>query len=449
MADSRTSAVPGMRVFTLVWLGQLVSLIGSGLTGFALGVWTYQTTGSVVLFSFILLFTRLPSILIAPIAGVLVDRWDRRLVMLVSDTAAALSTLGVAVMVVLNRLEVWHIYVATTINATSRAFQEPAYTAATSLLVPPEQYGRASGMVQTAEAMAEIVAPLLAGVLVATIQLQGVMTIDFVTFLFAVGTLLITRFPRPKPSTEGAASQGSFWQEATYGWRYIIARPGLTGLLGLFTAVNFAAGFINVLLVPLILSFTTTAVLGVIMSVSGVGLLLGSLTMSAWGGPKQRIFGVLGAMALMGLALLCMGLIPNPFAVGAAAFAVLFVVPFTYGCSQAIWQSKVPPDVQGRVFATQRMIAISAMPISILLGGPLADQVFNPLLVEGGSLANSVGLIIGVGPGRGIGLIYVIMGSLITLLALFSYLYPRLRLVEKELPDAIPATPPAGAEVTV
>jgi MFS family permease len=203
-----------MAVFALVWFGQLVSLTGSGLTEFALGVWVFQRTGSPVQFALTVLFVSLPRILLSPLAGTLVDRWDRRLAMLLSDLGSGLCTLAVALLLFANRLQVGHIYLLVAISSAFGTFQRPAYAAATTLLVPPQQYGRANGMVGLARSISSLVAPALAGFIVVTAGLPSVLLIDFATFLFAVLTLMVVRFPRPPQSAEGAAAQGSLLREA-------------------------------------------------------------------------------------------------------------------------------------------------------------------------------------------------------------------------------------------
>ena len=427
----------GMRVFTIVWAGQFVSLIGSGLTGFALGVWVYLTTGSVTQFSLILLSTIVPAIVMSPFAGALVDRWDRRKAMLLSDSGAALSTLVIAVLLITNRLEIWHIYIAMSVSSTFSSFQWPAYSAATTLLVPKKHLGRAAGMVQTAQAVAQIVSPALAGVLLVTVDIWGVIFIDFATFLFAVSTLLVVRFPRPEVTAAGEAGKGSLLREAVYGWYYITARRGLFSLLIFFAVTNFVFGFANVLYVPLLLSFTSPVMLGTLSSVGGVGMLAGGVLMSVWGGPKKRIHGILGFSLLAGAMVALGGLRPSVLLLGAVIFIVLFTLPIMNGCSQAIWQVKTAPDVQGRVFAVRRMIAGSITPLSYIAAGPLADRVFEPLMAVNGPLADSIGEIIGVGPGRGIALLFIVVGVLTVVVTLASYLYPPLRFVEDELPDVV------------
>jgi len=427
-----------LSVFGLVWFGQLISLLGSGLTSFALGVWVYQSTGSVTQFALISFFTTLPGILLLPVAGALIDRWDRRWAMILSDTGAGMCTLIIAILLLTGQLQVWHIYILSAISSAFSAFQWPAYSAAITLLVPKQHLGRASGMVQFGQAGAQIAAPLLAGLLVTRIQIQGVILIDFATFLFAVFTLFLVHIPRPPATTEGKAGKGSLLREAAYGWTYVNQRPGLLGLLLLFAALNLTIAMATVLLTPLVLSFADAEVLGSVLSVAGGGMLAGGLVMSAWGGPKRRIRGVLGGALLSGAILCLMGLRPNALLIAGAAFVFPFCTQIIVGCSQAIWQSKVAPDIQGRVFAIRRMVAWSSAPLAYIAAGPLVDNLFEPLLAIEGPLANSIGQIIGTGAGRGNGLLLIILGLFVMMVTVGAFIYPRLRLLEDELPDAIP-----------
>ncbi|HDQ72721.1 MAG TPA: MFS transporter, partial [Chloroflexi bacterium] len=427
---------PRMRTFNLVWLGQLVSIIGSGLTAFALGTWIYLETGSATLFAASLLFARLPMILVAPLAGVIVDRFDRRRIMIVSDTGSALVTLAMMALAVTGRLEIWHVYVAQLIYATCGAFQSPAYLAAVTTLVPKAQYGNASGMMDLAGALGEVIAPVIAGALLNWIRLPGLVMIDIATYLFAVGVLFFVRFPRTRIDEEEEQEE-SFWRQIAYGWRYVAGRSGLVTLMSFFFGMNFVVGFIGALLSPLILSIATPAALGVVASVSGFGLLLGSMVMSVWGGPKRRSYGVIVGSLVMGLFLALMGVQSQVWIIAAAAFGMLVAVPIMRGSGQAILQSKVPLNVQGRVFAIVQAVVTVASLVAIGLSGPLADGVFGPMLTEGGALADSVGRVIGVGEGRGIGLIFIGLGGLAMLLSAVGYLYPRFRNLEDHLPDAI------------
>jgi MFS transporter, DHA3 family, macrolide efflux protein len=435
MAERKFSK--GMRIFSVIWFGQLVSTLGSGLTGFALGVWIYEETGSTTLFALNLLAYALPNLLISPLAGALVDRWDRRKVMMFSDGGAMLGTLMVIGLLLTGRLEVWHVYIATAIYAGFNTFQWPAYSAVTTLLVPKSQLGRAGGMVQIGEAISQLISPALAGVLYVTTGLRGVILIDIATFLFAVMTLSLVRFPRPEETKEGAMGKGSLFKEAIFGWQYIVARKGLLGLLMVFAATNFLSGLYNPLLAPMLLDMTDPQTLGYLASIVGVGMLVGTLVMSAWGGPKRRVHGVLGFLIIGGVFTMILGMTPSIPIIAMAGFGMLFVHPIVNGSSQALWQSKVAPDVQGRVFSVRRMIAWSTMPLAYITAGPLVDKVFGPLMLEGGGLASSLGPIIGVGPGRGTGLLIVLIGLLTVLVTASAYLNPRIRNVEDDLPDSI------------
>lgn len=426
-----------MRAFLIIWFGQLISTLGSGLTSFALGVYVYQRTGSVTEFSLAVLSASIPGILLSPIAGVVVDRWDRRGILILSDTGAALSTLAIWVLLGSGKLEIWHIYVANVFNAALGAFQSPAYMASTTLLVPKKYFGRASGLGQLSGAISMILTPILAGFLVVMIKLDGVILIDFATFLFAVITLAVVRIPMPERSVEGKDAPGSLWRGAGFGWVYLKARPGLLGLLVLFAFINFALAFHSVLFTPLILSFADADMLGSILSVGGLGLLVGGTIMSAWGGTPRKIISLMGSLFAFGLAIGLAGLRPDPKLVGASSFVFFLLLPVAQGSSQAIWQSKVAPDIQGRVFATRSLISSMIRPLAMVIAGPLADRVFEPLMLGNSPLAGLLVTFTGSGPGRGIGVIFVVMGLFICLAVGIACLNPHIRNVEAELPDAV------------
>jgi len=431
----------GMRTFFIVLFGQVISITGSDMTSFALGVWVYQRTGSATQFALISLFIVLPNILMSPLAGALVDRWNRRWAMILSDSSAAITTLAIALLVLADSLEIWHIYLAVAISSTFQAFHEPAASAAITQLVPKQHFGRASGMIQVGMGLAQIFSPMLGGILLVTIGLQGVILLDVATFICALVILLLVRFPDVKTTETGKAGRGTLLHEAVYGWRYLKDRPGLLGLLILFAVSNFMVGIVAVLFTPLVLSLSSAAVLGTILSVGGIGMLMGGLVMSIWGGPQRLIYGVLGFLLLGGVSILVVGFHTIVLLLAVSVFLFSFSTPFVGGCSQAIWLKKVAPDIQGRVFAMRQMIAGASLPLAFILAGPLADYVFEPLMAANGYLAGSIGQIIGTGPGRGIGLLFIVMGTLTILTIILAYQFPRLRLVEDDLPDVVADSP--------
>lgn len=427
------AAIQSFRRFALIWVGQLVSLVGSGLTNFIIGVWVYQRTGSVTKFTMIALFAVLPSIIILPWAGVLADRWDRRWLMICSNVGAALSTLFLALLLFAGRLEIWHIYLGVTAISTFASFLSLVYTTTLTLLVPKEQLSRSNGMVYTAQAASQIVPPLLAGMLLAAIDIHSLILIDFATYLFAMLTLLVVPFHAPGTTAEKRVAKAPLLREIGYGWSFIKARPGLTALLIYFATVNFVVGMARILFTPMILNFASTRTLATLLSVSGVGFLFGSLVLTVWGGPKNRVRGVLGFGSLFGFSVMFVGLRPSIILAGIAVFSMYSLIPIMNGCSQAIWLTKTPTEVQGRVFSVRLMLALSTSPLAYLIAGPLADRVFEPL-VAGSELLQKV---FGEGRGRGIGLMFAAAGLLTMLVQLAGLLYPRLTQIEQELPDAV------------
>lgn len=425
----------GGQTFLIVWFTQMISLIGSQLTAFGLGVWVYETTGSATEFALISVAAFLPGILLAPIAGAIVDRYDRRIVMMVSDAVAGVSTALLAVLLFTGDLQVWHIYLASLISSSASAFQYPAYSAAITLLIPKSQYGRAAGMGSFAEGVSRFIGPALAGVLVTMGGLQTLIAVDLITFVFASITLLLVRFPALPEKVVSEIQKRSLWKESLDGWRYLKDRRGLFGILLFFTFINFTAAFANVLMTPMILNFGTPEELGFIVSAAGVGIVIGSLVMSAWGGPKRKLIAILGFGVMQGLSMVVFGVRESILLLVLSRFLLLIGNPIVNGSMAALLQRKVAPEMQGRVFSTTRMLAWGSIPIALALSGPVADSIFEPAMMANGALAGTVGQIIGIGPGRGMALMFIIFGLLTLIGTGIAYLYPPVRRVEKDIPD--------------
>jgi len=428
----------GMLAFTIIWFGQVVSFLGTGMTRFALTIWAWQITGSATALALVAFFSFGPTVLMSPIAGALVDRWNRKLVMILSDLSAGLSTVAILLLYATDSLQIWHLYAAGAFAGAFESFQWPAYSAAITTMLPKEQYGRANGMMSLAQSASEIAAPILAGILIGLIGIGGVMTIDVITFVFAIGTLAFVHIPQPSATAEGQEGRGSLWQESAYGFRYILKRPSLLGLQLIFTPINLLGAFAFGVMRPMILARAgdNAQVLGTVLSIIGIGGVVGGLAMSAWGGPKPRVHGVLGGMlltSLLGDLLIGLGRTLPVWAI--AAFSFGFLLPITNGSNQAIWQAKVAPDIQGRVFAVRRLIAQITFPLALLIVGPLADYVFEPMMQPVGALASVFGGLLGTGPGAGMALMMVLSGLLGAAIGLSGYLFPAIRDVETILPD--------------
>lgn len=428
----------GMRDFVIAWAGQLVSMLGTGMTAFALSFWIFEQTGeatalTISLFSFVA-----PSILLSPIAGALVDRFDRKLILILSDLSAGIVTIVWLILVLTSDLQLWQIYLGNLVAGAFNSLQFPAFSAAVSLMIPKDQFGRASGMMDFAGAASNILAPAFAGALLGVIGLAGIMAIDVVTFVVAVVALLMIRIPEDENAATDKAAQSSLWKESLFGFRYIKERPSLLGLQFVFSALNFLAAFGMAIMVPMILarSGNDERVLATVQSVSAVGGVAGGLFMSAWGGPKRRVNGVLLGMALESIVgTTVLGLARSVVGWVIGGFNGQFFLPVINGSNQAIWQSKVPPALQGRVFATRRMIAQFTFPIAVLLAGPLADNVFEPAMQTESFLAQSFGWLVGTGTGSGMSLMLVFSGLAGTAVGLAGYLFRSVREAETILPD--------------
>jgi DHA3 family macrolide efflux protein-like MFS transporter len=426
-----------MSAFTIIWIGQVISLLGTAMTGFALTIWAWQITGQATALALVGFFAFAPALLVTPLAGALVDRWNRKFVMMISDLAAIVSTIVVFLLFWSGNLQIWHLYVTGAFSGAFGAFQFPAYSAAVTTMVSKEQYGRASGMLSTAQFASNIFAPIMAAVLLGIIGIAGILAIDMFTFLIAIGALLAVHVPQPVITQEGQKGKGSLWKESVYGFRYIRERPGLLALLLIFFCVNLAVPFAFTLLSPMLLARTgnDVAALGIVQSAIGVGGLVGGVVLSVWGGPKRKIHGILVGLILVTLGMMLIGLGRSPLIWVLIAFFMLFFAPIINGSSQAIWQTKVAPDVQGRVFAARGMIAQIGAPVAMLLAGPLADRVFEPAMMSGGSWVPLFGWLVGTGPGAGMALMFVIAGALGMLVGLGGYTIPIVRNVEDILPD--------------
>jgi DHA3 family macrolide efflux protein-like MFS transporter len=427
----------GMRGFSLMWLGQLLSLTGTMMTGFALTIWAWLETGSATALALVGFFSFAPTIIFSPVAGALVDRWNRKTVLIAADLASGMGTLTILILYSTGSLEIWHFYIVGVISGIFQALQWPAFSATISTIVPKENYARAQGMVSVAEAGSMIVAPILAAALIGSIGISGIMCIDLMTMSFAVVALLPVFIPRVKANSKTANGKPNLWSEIKYGFTYIRERKGLLYLLMFFLTFNLLSGMAGPLYGPYILSRTgnSQVALGSIMSALGVGGVAGGILLAVWGGPKRKIHGVLLGGALSGAIGACFALAGNVYAWAVVGFLVMFVGPFCGGSSQAIWQSKVAPEVQGRVFATRRMIAQVSAPIAMLMVGPLADDIFEPGMASGGSMSSTFGWLVGTGPGAGMGLIIFLTSMLTVAVAFSAYAVKAIRNVERDLPD--------------
>ena len=432
-----TRQYTGMNAFLVFWLGQLVSLLGTNMSRFALTIWAWEITGQATALALMGVFSFAPTVLVSPIAGALVDRLPRKLVIMMSDLAAGLASVTILLLYSAGNLEIWHLYVAGAFAGVFESFQFPAFSAAISTMVPKEQYGRANGLLGLAESASTIAAPVLAGLLLALIGIGGILLIDIVSFLFAVSVLVFIAIPQPKQTDAGEEAKGNFWREVIYGFRYILARPSLLGLQLTFLGSNFFSGMGMILMNAMILARThnNEIALATVQTALGIGGVVGGILLSTWGGPKRRVHGVLLGFIWASLFQAWLGTGQTLWIWSAAGFLILFSIPIINGSNQAIWQAKVAPDVQGRVFGARRVFAQIVGPLGMALAGPLADRVFEPAMRSGGTLAQTWGWLFGTGPGAGMGLLITLTGLAGIAIGLIGYTVPAIRQAEEILPD--------------
>lgn len=426
-----------MQRFIRIWVGQLVSTIGSYMTVFALIFWVWEVTGSATSLALVTFFSQLPRIIVTPLAGIIVDRFPRKQLMILGDVVAMLCTLVIALLYWGDRLQIWHLYTAVAVYGCFGQIQTLAYSTSIALLVPPRDYTRAESMVAAVNYSGAIFSPILAGSLYPVIGLQGIILIDLITFLIAFVILLASNIPSPSSDDAEATTPLVDWSNLTFGFRYIFSKPGLLALVLAFSCFALPSDIGKALYNPMILARSggEEQVLGAVTTAAGVGGVLGALLVSWKGGFKQRIHGMLLGFAGTGFCKIALGLGQTAWVWIPAHFAATLLIPLYYSSSNAIWYAKVPPSLQGRVLAADQMVGLVLGAIAPLLAGPLADFVFEPAMQPESRLAPIFGPLIGTGEGAGIALLYTLMAVLMLLVGLGGYGFRTLRSVETILPD--------------
>jgi len=382
-------------------------------------------------------FTNIPRIVLSPFAGALVDRMNRKFTMMISDLATGLTTIMILLLIRGGSLEIWHIYVLAALSSAFESFQFPAYSSAITMMVDKKHFARTSAMLSLAEDGSRLLAPVLAAVLIVSINLEGIVLIDILTFVAAIGTLLIMPIPQPKQSETGKKAGRGLLKEAAYGFRFMLANPSLLWLQANFLTLNFMSGLGTMVRTPMILARTgnNEITLGIASSIMAAGGLVGGLVMSIWGGPKRRVRGVLWGLILMNLSRVILGLGQEVIAWSIGAFLGMFFVAVTNSTNQAFWQAKTPADIQGRVFATRRLTGQLTFPIAVLIAGPLSDHMFEPAMAVNGSLAPVFGGLVGTGPGAGMSLLIVFTSVIGLIMPILSYTIRAVRKLEDIVPD--------------
>lgn len=414
----RTNVMPrgdGERRFRLLAIGQITSMLGTHVSAVGVSIVAFIETGSVWWLSVIYLASRVPALLVGANAGALADRVDRRRILLAADSMAGIATMGAAALHIAGTLELWHLVVLAVVGSIANAYQDPAFQAAVPTLVPTDRLDRANGLLQLGPAIGALGGPALAGVLVAFAGIGGVLVLDLVTFGAAIVATLLVRFPSP---SSDPAPRTSMWATLRSSWAYLDGpRRGLRRLVLASTAANLVLSMVNVLLLAALIPLVGEAGTGAILSLGGVAMLTASALVSARGLPTRRIPVIAKSFAAVGVGLVLIGVRANGVSVAIGMMITLAAVPVLTAAAQTIHQATVDASWQGRLAALRRVTAEALVPVGVLVVAPLVESLAEPAMAVEGPLAGSAGLLLGVGEGRGVGLIMVTVGLIVMCIA--------------------------------
>ena len=409
-----------MKTFIVIWFGQFISMLGSALSAFGLGIWIFQKTGSAESFAMSAVCTVLPALLFAPFAGSLADRKKRKAIILLTDSIDAFLKILIVTLLIFNKLELWMVYPLVFISGTLGTFQNPAFGASIPMLVPTDKLTRANGLLQFSSAIQNLLAPVIAGFLYPLIELKGLFIIDFVSFFFALASIVFIKIPQPSVEKTKDSLVLAALKDMQYAWNYLIQKKGLMQMIVFFAFLNFIANLSMILLGPLMMSVYNSQAYGNVQAGIGLAMLLGGLCSSLIPDTKNKIKRILLILSLCSIGPIISGTTLNRIIITGGFFIFMFPVPYVNTLLMSIFQIKIERNVLGRVGALMTAILAAITPIAYLCAGPLADHVFEPLMNE---------------KGRGIGLIFIISGILLIISCLLMRLNKTVTSIEKRLPD--------------
>ncbi|UNK20691.1 MFS transporter [Paenibacillus sp. N3/727] len=408
--------------FLVLWTGEWVSSIGSGLTAFALGIYVYQMTQTATSVALLTLCAFLPSIVLSPIGGVLADRFDRRLMMIVGDLFSAFGLIFILMAMLSGDPALWQIYFGVTFSSVFVSLLEPAYKATITDLLTEEQFAKASGLVQLAASSKYLLSPVIAGILLRLMDIKSILIIDISTFL--VTMLAVLAVKRNLQVVHKTKVHQPFVKDLKEGWHVLASAKGVLQLIVILSIITFYVGFLQTLFTPMLLPLTDSKTLGTVLSVSATGMLIGSLMIGIFSINNKYAHVLAIGLGFAGLFFSLVGLTTNIYFIAGAGFLFFAALPFINTSADVMIRRKIPNETQGRAWGIIGILSQLGYVAAYAMAGFLADHVFNPLLREGGILASTVGEVIGTGEGRGIGLLFIVSGILIVILAL---VIPRIR----------------------
>lgn len=420
--------------FIILWAGEFISAVGSGLTSFGLGIFVYKLTGTATAMTFVTLLAFLPSLILSVPAGVLADRYDRRLLMILGDSLSAIGIVLILVFFLFNKLNMVIICIGVVISSVFSSLMAPSYKATVSDLLTKEQYAKASGFVQIANSAKYLIAPILAGFLLTISNISLLLIIDISTFFV---TVTATTFVRHNLETKKIEHSTSMIKDLCEGWKYLSSKKGVMILLLVTSIINFFMGFIQTLSIPMVLSIANEALLGTLETVITLGMFFSSVIIGVLKIKSHYVRMLCISLAANGLAMFLYGSKANLVFIIVTGFLFFATLPFANTSIDCLIRSNIDNKMQGRVWGLIGIISELGCVIAYAVAGPLSDYIFTPALKEGGSLVKSVGRIWGVGEGRGCGFLISICGLLIVVMALILSMQKSVRKLESPITEKI------------
>lgn len=413
-----SSSGKSFKKFLLLWSGQFISAIGSGLTSFGLGIYVFQQTGKASAMALVTLLAFMPSLLLSALAGVLADRYDRRLLMVLGDGLSALGLVFILICMLSGEAQLWQICVGVTISSVFSSLLAPSYKATVTDLLTEEEYTRAGGFVQVAGSAKYLISPIIAGFLLTVSDIKLLLVIDICTFFVTVTSTLVVRKGLVSKKYEQAKS---FIQEFKDGWDAISDNRGVLVLVIMSSVMTFFLGFIETLSTPMILAFSDSSVVGTLATIVATGMLVSSVILGFLPIKKDYVKILSLALFCEGIFMAVFGLRENIVLLCISGFLFFAMMPLANTTLDFLVRTNIENSVQGRAWSLIGLISQLGFVAAYALAGVLADYVFTPLLVDGGALADSVGNIIGTGSGRGTGFLIIIAGILLCVTSLILY----------------------------
>lgn len=423
-----------IKKYLLIWFGQFFSVFGTTMTGFALGVWLYGKDGSVTDYSLILFAVVSPTILLAPLLGVIVDRWNRKKCMLLGHALAGVCTIAIITLYSIDVMELWLIIILVALSSIFNALVNSSFRASTPMLVEKDNLTRANGLNGVGRSLVTIFAPSLATLMLKTMGLAGVLAFDVVTFTVAIFCLFFVVIPQPEKSAVNI--KDGIFSEIAFGFRYIKERKPLFNLLLFFICITFGLGLINGVFPPYVIDSIGEDGLAIVFAFGGLGMLVGGVLLAIIKSPKRVIYGIFACALIFGLTLFVAALSPTTILLSSALFIASASQIIAAGLNQALWQKKIELDIQGKVLSFATTIPMLALPVAYLSAGVLADKVFEPIasseLISNNQLLNSIGF-----AGNGRSLMLVATGVFIVLVTMFAFVNKNIRDIDTKISDKV------------